>query len=360
MGKKDRSDRTERSTVTGGSSTTDDSNAYDAADDWTVDDLGTLTSSIQQHAANLRGEEDDGNTGQLETGATRGLEARPVSGLAGTGASTRSFTSLTSGKSGRSLTMTDDAGGKTMGTSSTSNLMGTAQPKSALRQTNRYTRLSGQHTNSSGKQFPSLLPTTATTTTTLNSTRGGMDRLRATPKQPSVRKPPRPTVATNTPSKHATKIRAFLALVCLLVSVSLALVGGHGNWGLWLTRSAVGSPGTTAVEAGPGVAGLPGATGNLVYNGTFEIPNLEAMNIVLNAEVESNLADWRIPFPAGNRTEMPLFWDVAKSGGSVVKRILGQCLGLVQVSNLGAGHTENVSIGIEALDTTLDGNERTV
>jgi hypothetical protein len=102
-------------------------------------------------------------------------------------------------------------------------------------------------------------------------------------------------------------------------------------------------PGTTAVKSSPIViVGIPPALGNYpAYNATFELPALEEMNIILSPEME-NLADWRIPYPAANRTDLPLFWQIPNSGAQAVQRILGQCLGLVEVSSTGAGRSETV------------------
>ena len=305
------------------SETTDDSNAYAAADDWTADDLGTLSSSIQQHAANIAGKDDDdddddaGGGGGGDGFLDEELQSRPIQsslvGSDGTGASARSFTSF--GRDGDSVT----GGGDPRKTYSQQ------RPKSVLRSNRRYGGGGGgimgdyhNNTNDDGSVH-SRVSFSANT-----------------------KRPPR-VYAAYQPTKHGTKIRATIALCCLVGSIVLAVLWGHGTAGLWIARTVVGAPGTTAVKEGPTTDGIPGPLGMAppAFNGTFEIPNLMAMDIVLGPELE-NLADWRIPFPAANRTDLPIFWDIQRSGGTAVRRILGQCLGLVEVSQEGASHTEPV------------------
>ena len=129
------------------------------------------------------------------------------------------------------------------------------------------------------------------------------------------------------------------------------IIFGHGTTGLWLTNQLIGvTPGTTSVKEPPLIDGIPGPQGTATSSannstnsgsGTPEIPDLEAMNILLSPQIEQ-LADWVIPFPVGNRSDLPLFWQVPKSGGTAVQRILGQCMGLVEVSQAGKGHDEPV------------------
>ena len=158
------------------------------------------------------------------------------------------------------------------------------------------------------------------------------------------------TAHTSHIAKSATRIRAMICLSCLVFSLILALLFGHGSTGLIITSNAINSADSASVSKEPPVVtGMPGPFGTpSVYNSSFDIPDLEAMNILLSPQIE-NLADWKIPFPASNRTDMPLFWHVPKSGGTVVQRILGLCLGLVEASSQGATHDEPVSCSLEEL-----------
>lgn len=153
----------------------------------------------------------------------------------------------------------------------------------------------------------------------------------------------RGTFTTNAQLRSGTKLRAFICLLCLVASLCLALFLGGGRTGRFITKTMIGvTPGTASIKSSPVSVGIPPALGNYpAYNATFELPDLEAMNIILAPEME-NIADWRIPYPAANRTDIPLFWQIPNSGAQVIQRILGQCLGLVEVSSNGAGRAEAV------------------
>lgn len=130
-------------------------------------------------------------------------------------------------------------------------------------------------------------------------------------------------------------------LVCWALSLLVALFVGYGVSGLWTTESH--PSGDQALDAAD-VNGIPQAEGNaFVKNQTHDIPDLEAMHIILPLGMEYAYADWRIPFPASERSDLPVFWNINKSGGALVEETLSYCLGLVKFSNEGASHNEPVS-----------------
>jgi hypothetical protein len=280
----------------------EEGNAYATTDDWTLqeNDRDALTTSIQQHAANLKGEEadimlDDDKAAVLPLGSMNSSER-----------SSRSFNSLSDqagGRSNKNLSYTS----RSRSRSATNRAAASSNPKSALKPNTRYLGKVPYKDDSKA-----------------NFSKSGY--------------------STNQQARSGTKVRALIALVCLGVSIALAMFFGHGATGRWITNVFIDSSGTANKEA-PTHGGIPGAIGGApAYNGTHEIPDLEAMNIVLPASIETGFSDWHIPFPAGNRSDLPAFWQLPKAGGTVVQRILGQCLGLVEVSQEGAGHEEPVRV----------------
>jgi hypothetical protein len=269
----------------------DEGNAYATTDDWTLqsrEDRAALTNSIRSQASNIENFEDDiqleDDVAPIPLGQTRGMR----------GPSNRSFNSL-SAKNMESMT-----------------------------------------------NFSSRLPRTTTTTTTNGTTTAPQSALRPSRRgfglsKDVVKSPSKPSGS----SKSATALRAIIALICLVVSIVLALLVGYGVTGLWITETFMKSKGSKIKEAtNPG--GIPGSLGQTpVYNSTFDIPDLEEMRILLPVNLENGYADWRIPFPASNRSDLPVFWNVNKNGGTVIQKILGQCLGLIEVSNVGANHDKD-------------------
>eukprot|EP00521_Asterionellopsis_glacialis_P009261 CAMPEP_0195287156 /NCGR_PEP_ID=MMETSP0707-20130614/4335_1 /TAXON_ID=33640 /ORGANISM="Asterionellopsis glacialis, Strain CCMP134" /LENGTH=836 /DNA_ID=CAMNT_0040346885 /DNA_START=12 /DNA_END=2522 /DNA_ORIENTATION=+ len=154
-------------------------------------------------------------------------------------------------------------------------------------------------------------------------------------------------VATNVPLKNSTKVRAMLCLGCAAGSIVLSLMYGHGAAGLWMTNQFLRiGPGEDRVRvdgngmvAGSSAAGGLGSLGpSTAYNGNFQVPDLASMNIMLFGDME-HYQDWTVPYVA-NRTDIPVLWTIPRAGGNVLIRILGQCLGLVQVSGEGSNHYE--------------------
>jgi len=294
----------------------EEGNAYATTDDWTLADTEdeaddgrtALSSSIQQHAANLKGDEgditlDDDKGDVLPLGRATNVSER----------SSRSFNSLT-----------EDAGrtgsGRNLNYNSRSRPAARSNPKSALKSSKRYLGAVPYKDDQSVGGKVSFTKS---------------------------------AYSTNQQARSGTKLRALIALVCLIASIVLALFFGHGASGRWFTSIFIDAAGTAVKEA-PSHGGIPGAIGGVpAYNGTFEIPDLESMNLVLPAIMETGFADWRIPFPAANRTDLPVYWQITKSGGTVVQRILGQCLGLVEASKEGAGREEPVRIHVLTLSLVL-------
>jgi hypothetical protein len=288
----------------------EEGNAYATTEDWTLEeeDRDALSSSIQQHAANLKGEEadimlDDDKAAVLPLGGSMNPSER-------SSRSSRSFSTLSDqagASSGRNLSYTSRSRSATNRSAATS-----SNPKSSLKPSTRYLgKVPYKEDQSMSK--------------------AGFSK---------------PVYSTNQQARSGTKFRALIALICLGISICLAIFFGHGATGRWITSVFIDSSGTANKES-PTHGGIPGAIGGApAYNGTSEIPDLEAMNIILPASVETGFADWRIPFPAGNRSDLPAFWQLPKAGGTVVQRILGQCLGLVEVSQEGAGHDEQVRFSI--------------
>lgn len=261
----------------------DEENAYESLDDWKAEDANALKDSIQQHAELIQGVDD-----MLQDDE----DLRPVHVKFG-------------GSSSRHLT-------------------------------------ESWHDEPNGVFTPSLSSRSSGLQSALKSSKKGIhdapgSRVKFSPDV-------RGTFTTNAQLRSGTKFRGLMCLLCLVGSLCLALFVGQGRTGRFITNLMIGTvPGTTAVKSSPIViVGIPPSLGNYpAYNATFELPALEEMNIILSPEME-NLADWRIPYPAANRTDLPLFWQIPNSGAQAVQRILGQCLGLVEVSSTGAGRSETV------------------
>lgn len=272
----------------------EEENAYESLDDWQAEDTNALKSSIQQHAQLIGGGDD---TLQDED------DLQPIPVKSG------------GGSSHHIRTWQDEP--ETMSSiSHRQNL----QP--ALR--------TGKNSNS-GSDDKSV-------------TSGHLSRVSFSPDVAQ-----RSQFKTNAQVASGTKLRAFIALLCLVASLFLALFFGGGKTGRTITNLLIAiTPGTSSVkEESPTMIGIPPAQGNIpTYNATFELPDLEALNIMLTPEME-NMADWRIPFPAANRTDLPVFWLIPKAGGQVVERIMGQCMGLIVVSGQGANDVEKVRVMIE-------------
>jgi hypothetical protein len=280
----------------------EDGNAYATSSDWTMQEevgVAALSDSIRAHALNLKGGEEgidlDDDIAPVPLGMT-GSEAER---------SNRSFNSLSDPGMSNSRNFSARSSPSSYG------IPRHAAP-SALRPARR--GLGGSSSkSSSGRKYP----------------------LKATISQ----------------TKSATRLRAFIALACVTVSFLLALLVGYGATGQWITRAFIMNSRNVKEMSNSG--GIPGSQGEaLAYNGTFDIPNLEAMHIILPLAIENGYADWRIPFPASKRSDLPVFWNINKSGGSVVEKILCHCLGLIEVSGEGATHDEPVSFLCSVLSTT--------
>lgn len=145
--------------------------------------------------------------------------------------------------------------------------------------------------------------------------------------------------------KGGARVRAVAALVCLIVSLILASLYGNGNLGIKLTSGWMRMDGKTVMSKGAG-GGLPApivGVPAVAFNGSISsFPDLQSMHLMLPVAME-NYADWIIPFPAANRTDLPVFWTIPRAGGQVITNILGQCLGLVEASGAGAGNQQPVS-----------------
>lgn len=298
----------------------DVNNAYDTPDDWTLDDDDSqitesrvaLSNSIQQHALNLRESdaseqfEDEGSKsnsgsmrGGLETDFSGSRLGSNRSNLSSQGSSQHSSSR---GNSGRDLRSQVSSRIKSS--------------KSSLKSNRRYSK--------------DIDDASAGATTV--STRSRVS-FATTAKAPLIH---------TKQTKTGTRIRALICLGCLAVSIVLAFVVGHHSIGAWFANLFMASAHGSGEDL-PGEGGLPGSIGTHPdYNETFEIPDLASMDIMLPDGLD-NFADWRIPFPTFNRTDLPVFWQIPKGGFSVVQRILGQCFGLVEFSAEGAGSPEKVS-----------------
>lgn len=271
----------------------EDGNAYATTDDWAMqeeDGVEALSDSIRAHALNLKGGEEDIDLDD---------DIAPVPlGVAGGEAerSNRSFNTLSDPGLSSARNFTSRSSPSSYG------ITKNAAP-SALRPSRRGLGRGSSKTSSGGKS---------------------------------------PLKGSISQTKAATRLRALIALACLTISLLLALLVGYGATGQWITRTFIMT--SNNVKEVSNTGGIPGSLGQArAYNGTFDIPNLEAMNIILPVAIENGYADWRIPFPASKRSDLPVFWNINKSGGSVVEKILGHCLGLVEVSGEGATHDETVS-----------------
>lgn len=259
----------------------DEENAYGSLDDWQIEDANALKSSIRQHAELIGGGDDTLQDDE---------DLAPVPVIAG--------------GSSRQL---DDTWQDEPAPFSNHDL------QSSLRSSRRQIRSTDSVASQSRVSFSPDTPMS------------------------------RANLTANAKAKSGTKLRALIALLCLVASLLLAIFVGGGKSGQSIAKHTIGlTPGTTLVKGAPTSAGIPVSSGNYpTYNGTFPLPDLESMNIILSAEME-NMADWRIPFPAGKRTDLPVFWQIPKAGGQVVERILGLCLGLVEVTGDGVGNDDKV------------------
>mmetsp|Transcript_22775 Transcript_22775/g.25091 ORF Transcript_22775/g.25091 Transcript_22775/m.25091 type:complete len:536 (+) Transcript_22775:52-1659(+) len=145
----------------------------------------------------------------------------------------------------------------------------------------------------------------------------------------------RPALTFGREARMGAKTRASIFCICLAISTILAIVVDHNLFGRWFASVFIHKSRLPAEESR-----LPTPDEFHIFNDTFEIPDLASMNIVIPPKIETLYADWRIPFPALNRSDLPIFWQIPKGGFSVVQRILSQCLNLVDVSEEGAGHDE--------------------
>lgn len=94
--------------------------------------------------------------------------------------------------------------------------------------------------------------------------------------------------------------------------------------------------------------------------------NLPAMNIDISPKLTNNLADISSPIPSP-KTETAIFWEIPKSGSSVIRIALSECIGTVEAHDL-AGPNDDMVIkvmqsmyGIQYVNvdtTTLNGIER--
>jgi hypothetical protein len=288
----------------------EEGNAYATDDNWTLeqDDKDALSTSIRQHALNLKGEEEDIDLDD---------DIDPVVPLGRPSAS---------GRSSRSFNSLSDQG---------QDIHGGATKPSSYRVNTRASAQSASYSQPTKKPAPSALRSSRRFVHAANDDQsvGGQSKVSFSGNAKKG--------TTNQTSRSGTTLRALIALTCLGISIVLAVLFGNGIIGRWITNTFIKTS-TTAKEA-PTTGGIPGALGlSSAYNSSFQIPDVESMNIILPAAIENSFADWRIPFPAGNRTDLPVYWNLYKSGGTVVQRILGQCLGLVEVSNQGANHPEPV------------------
>lgn len=276
----------------------EEGNAYaTTTDDWTLadEDYAALSSSIQAHALNLKGGDGDidldGEIAQVPLGLSANKSER----------SSRSFNSLSD-----------------PGISKNSN--------SSRNSRGQYGINSYYSTPTTTKAAPSALRPSRRGLGSTNRSYAGMDLVKG----------------HTTQTKSATRLRALIALGCLTLSLLLALLVGYGVTGQWITETFMTTSNSVVEQSN--TTGMPGPLGQAsAYNGTFDIPDLEAMKIILPSDVENGFADWRIPFPASKRTDLPVFWNVNKNGGTVVQKIFGQCLGLVLFNQEGANHDEKVS-----------------
>lgn len=282
----------------------EEGNAYaTTTDDWTLadEDYAALSSSIQAHAINLKGGDADidldGEIAQVPLGLSANKSER----------SSRSFNSL----SDPGISKSSHGSRNSRGT---------------------YAINSSYSIPTTKKAAPSALRPSRRGLGYTNRSYGGTESVKG----------------HTTQTKSATRLRALIALGCLTVSLLLALLVGYGVTGQWITVTFM-TTSNTAVEQS-NTTGMPGPLGQAsVYNGTFDIPDLEAMKIILPFDVENGLADWRIPFPATKRTDLPIFWNINKNGGTVVQKIVGQCLGLVLFNKEGANHDEKT---LQILETS--------
>lgn len=276
----------------------EDGNAYATTEDWDMqeeDGIAALSDSIRAHALNLMGDEDI----HLDD------DIAPVPlGMAGSEAE----------RSGRSFNTLSDEG---------------------LSKERSYT---SRATSSESTSSTYGVPPKKTAPSALRPSRRGLGR--GASKATSGAKYPSKGSVYQT--KSATRLRALIALLCLTLSLLLALLIGYGATGQWIAGAFITT--NSNVKDALNTGGIPGSLGQApAYNGTYDIPNLEDIHIILPAAIENGYADWRIPFPASKRSDLPVFWNVNKNGANVIEKIFGQCLGLVEVSQYGAGHEEPVS-----------------
>lgn len=158
---------------------------------------------------------------------------------------------------------------------------------------------------------------------------------------------------------YGTQPLTYLCLLSLGASAVLCFILGSNGVGLSIANFFMGSHALpdilnlTTVQGpflGHKIDNQTAGSGGLLeppvifaYGGTTDIPDLESMKIRLPLQLE-NYQDWTVPFSASNRMETPVLWTIPRAGCGVVTRVLGQCLGLVQVSGKGYMHDEAVSV----------------
>ena len=148
-------------------------------------------------------------------------------------------------------------------------------------------------------------------------------------------------------------LRLMVAILCLGLSLTFAIIYGEGKFGLAITNAAYERKVTNLY----GSSALSNDDNNnaqdildrdtIVYPDWWEsekgIPDMEAMDIKFTPIVEYHVADVASP-RAPDRIETPFFWFVPRSGGNVIRTIMSRCLRLAEASEFGAGNDQPVGL----------------
>ena len=144
--------------------------------------------------------------------------------------------------------------------------------------------------------------------------------------------------------------RLLLIIICFCLSLIFTIVLGGGRLGndaaTFMYKSTVVEDGSIGVWLPPSAGGTSSAPGTETswHPESGDFPNLATMNIELPLAIERNFADNTVAYAKGTRDDMPIYWQIPRSGGTLVRKIFGNCLHLVQASQLGAERSGEVDL----------------
>ena len=161
-----------------------------------------------------------------------------------------------------------------------------------------------------------------------------------------------------TPLNSTFLSRLLLIILCFCLSLIFTIVLGGGRLGndaaTFMYKSTVVEDGSIGVWLPPSAGGTSSSPGTETswHPEGGDFPDLAAMNIELPLPIERNYADNTVSYAKGTRDDLPIYWQIPRSGGTLVRKIFGNCLHLVQASQLGAAAERNNEVDLRTYQTT--------